>query len=177
MTRRLALTFAIFLMGSTALAVTPVRAQSNDQLGRAIATGVGLFVLGRIIASQNEQNKSKATASNNSRPNANISDAARLANQDQRRLNQLGSWHAKRDPKVLPRECFFLAGYGENRVGVFGQSCLHERVEKPGNLPRECRITIPVRHGDPARVYSARCLREKGYTASWQEADRKKKRK
>ena len=59
--------------------------------------------------------------------------------------------------------------FGRERIGVFGATCLNEFVRRPGRLPRECAMTVPVRHGRKAKVYEAECLRDYGYRSAYLE--------
>lgn len=171
MPNKLILSFSAALVALTTLAAYPARAQESDQVGRAIAGAVTLFIIGHALSDLTDDKKAKAAPSRN----ANIGSApAYRFRQGQSYGNTKNGRWGRHPHKVLPMACFFTVNRGRERVGVFGNTCLSEFLKKPEWLPRECRMSIPVRHGRPATVYSATCLREQGYRAEGREARRRR---
>ena len=143
-------------MTLTTLAMTPARAASDDDIGRLIAGAITLFVIGKAVEDFTAPKKKKAPVTKNKS----------IANQYyDTRPNQ----STKANRRTLPRECFFRMKLGRERIGVFGATCLNEFVRRPGRLPRECAMTVPVRHGRKAKVYEAECLRDYGYRSAYLE--------
>ena len=174
MAKRLILGFSASLLFMTAVAAAPVRAQSNEQIGRTIAGAVTLFILGNALADTINKNDNKK----NSKASGSKAGKGTISNSDNRYQGnvshgQYQPWNAPgkgrngvHPLKVVPMQCFFTINQRHREVGVFGEQCLRNTVKKAEWLPRECRTAIPVRHGRDAIVYNAQCLREFGWRTS-----------
>ncbi len=164
MTRKLMLGFTAMLIAMTTLATAPARAQDNDQFGRLLAGAVTLFIIGKAIEDANDKKKPDVSRSN-------VTTTHRFGDTNDRlRKND----HRKTHPhKILPDACAFTIRRGGEHVRVYGQRCLNEVMKKPEWLPRDCRMNVPVRYGQPATVYGARCLAEYGYRANDRQARRR----
>ena len=151
MTRRLIISITAFTFILTGMAMAPARAQSGDEIGRALAGAIAFFVVGNVIASALDgkgtgSGKPKAVSTSKSKQYGNYWDIPKQGRPDRGRFGE----HRH---KVLPRHCFFVINHRGQRVGVFGQKCLSEFLHKSKWLPRACVRTIPVRNDRwPQRV-------------------------
>lgn len=158
MGRRLIATFLAFLVIITGVAAAPARAASDDEIGRALAGVVTLYIIGSAL-SDLADNRSAGRASG-SRGKANAVTAPRWDEDRDRRYFPSAQ---RREARYLPSECFFTIRRGKRETGVFGKTCLNEIMRRPARLPRACLETYRPRHGRAAQVYEARCLRERGW--------------
>lgn len=180
MPRKLIAGLAAALIAMTGLAAVPARAQNNEQIGRAIAGALTLFVITKALTDDKKKatTKSKNSAavatsrSNfygnyNYNGNYNHNYSHPPASAPGKPWN--GRW-GEHPQKVVPAQCYFQINRGRSQVGVFGSTCLNEFMHKSDWLPRACLLTVPVRFGRPAQVYNANCLYREGYRMTRYEA-------
>jgi len=148
-----------FVMAVTAvaLAVTtftaaPAQAQEDYRAGQAIATILGLAVVGALINDHRKDKKRderyRAPVRNQAHGNANRFQP--------KALPQLV------DRKLLPQQCLrsFQTRNGPTRM--FAQRCLERTYRAVNRLPQNCAIRVRTDRG-PQFGYEARCLRRNGY--------------
>ena len=171
MTKRLIATLLAATLALTTLAIAPARAQSGDEVGRAIAGAITLFVIGSALSNAMDRKPSKSTKKKQPAPapTTNVYQGENFNGWN----NGRGYGAAKQKPgrkakraRTLPRECFFVLNRGREELGVFGATCLKEFQRRTDRLPAACAMTLPVRHGRKAKVYGAQCLREYGYRSA-----------
>ncbi len=144
---------------SLALALSlPVPAMAggrkNDDLGRLLAAGVALFILGKAI----EQSSRKPAPA---KPPVARGPVQRPM------IPVPGRGHgAGRIRGLVPNQCYFELHRGAGTRGVYGKLCTEEIMARPQILPQACLQSVAVRHGQRALVYDAACLRRHGFRDS-----------
>ena len=156
MYRRFIATIAAASIALTALGSAPAFAD-QDRTAKAIATILGLAVVGTLI---HEKRKDRKKQQNVYRPDPvhNPPSYRPPYYQDPQprplpdRVNR----------KLLPQQCFRSIDTRHGKVRMFGQRCLDRHYDYANRLPRECHYTFRTRDGE-RRGYEARCLRDHGY--------------
>lgn len=166
MTKRLIFSFAASLVVMTGIAVTPVKAQSNEELGRTIAGAITLFILGNaLVDTLDKDDKSKKTGVKSGNTANSVVSGRPYSQPWGLHDRPTRGRYGVHPLKVVSMQCYFTINQRHRQNGVFGERCLRDTTKKFDWLPRECRMVIPVRHGQNAAVYDAQCLREFGWRA------------
>ena len=126
--------------------------RKQDDLGRLLAAGVALFILGKAI----EQSRRK--------PAPATPPVAR--NPVARPVIPVPGHGRPWVRALVPHECYFELHRGAGTRGVYGRLCTEEVMARPGMLPQQCLQNVAVRHGQRAQVYDAQCLRRYGFRDS-----------
>ncbi|MEL6617250.1 MAG: hypothetical protein AAFP16_00125 [Pseudomonadota bacterium] len=142
-------TVAAAAIAVTGISAAPARA-GDDDVGRALATILGLAIVGAVIAdSRNDKASAPVYHGNNYR---------------------VYPGHPKPRPlpprvgrKLLPQDCLYsFKTRGGRTAKVFGQRCLNRSYHHANSLPRACARQIDTRQGR-RYGYGAKCLSNHGY--------------
>lgn len=166
MSRKFIARIAAVAIAVTAIGHTPAKA--DDDLATALATVVGVAIIGGII------NNQLRTDNDIDRATRNIYDRTYFSNNraSQPRFNTTRRVQSQFDnrrvqPRPLPRRVkrAFLPGECLQRFGdrrVLGERCLDRRYGFKNSLPKRCEIRFRA-NGKKNKGYNARCLRREGY--------------
>ncbi|TMM52417.1 hypothetical protein [Sulfitobacter sabulilitoris] len=141
----------------TGLSAAPARADSNDDLLRALAAIAGIAVIGTAIKKRNDRR-----------------EEARRRDHVGRGYQYQDTYRApppKLEPRPLPRRaqrdllpgnCLRSFDTRDGRIRMFGARCLQRNYSYTDRLPQRCFREVRTRDGR-RRGYEARCLRDRGY--------------
>jgi hypothetical protein len=158
----------------TAITAAPAYADRDDRAARAIATILGLAVVGAII-NDNRHDK-KARRNEHVQPvrkkHANIVRKQHNNGYVQRRQQvqpkslpkrvQRKSQPSRVNQKLLPQRCFNSVNTRRGQVHMFGRRCLERNYRAVNRLPQQCFQRVRTSQGTRTG-FDARCLRQNGY--------------
>lgn len=133
-------------------------ARANENVAGALATVVGVAILGQILSNRlNDNDIDRATRNIYDRTyfDTNRLSQPRFSNRIE---VQPRSLPRRANRALLPAKC--LRRVSEGRV--FGRHCLERNYGFTRSLPRECKIRYRAQ-GKKYKGYAARCLRRAGY--------------
>ena len=135
---------AIAALSAAALAPSPARAASEEDIARILAGLAALAIVGKALSDRDrdDDDKPPVIAPHRSKPK--------------------DHYRPRHDAKTVPVRC--LRTY-ETRQGVrrvVMRDCAERTVAEPWELPRQCLLRVQTRHG-PAEAYGGRCMRQHGY--------------
>lgn len=144
----------------TSLGITPAYADRDDRAARAVATVLGIAVLGAIIHDRNKDEKSHKPT------------VRRHPVQVHRKVQKPRAHRVAPKPlpkrvnrKLVPQNCLQSFRTRQGRTQMFGQRCLQRSHTNVNHLPQRCFQRIRTREGHLAG-YDARCLSKHGYQLS-----------
>ena len=135
----------------TGFAAAPARANQED-VGRALATLIGIAIVGAVIHDSNKDKKSKVRV--NKQPEKKMQKKKKhvLARPLPRRVAQ----------HLLPSKCLRSFETRRGTARIFGQRCLERNYEFTHRLPQHCERRVRTDRGSRFG-FGARCLRKQGY--------------
>ena len=158
----LLLSFSLILTGFSAM---PARASAED-IGKVAFGAFALVILGNILNNQSREkhNKKHHTKKNEvSKGHVPPSVIFPPSNYPSKKHpKKRPPHHAKAKPS-LPASCFFNLHTPYGPRGVYGRKCLNEKMRHVASLPISCHDNVPIRNGQRAEVFAARCLSKHGY--------------
>lgn len=152
---RLVTTLTAAAIAMTAFTAVPAYADRDDRAARAIATILGLAVVGAIINDRkHERERRRDThAAPVRRPHGYVQPRTRV---------QPKTLPTRVDRKLLPQQCFRSFNTRRGQVRMFGRRCLERNYRYVNRLPQNCFQRIRTNEGKRAG-FGARCLRQNGY--------------
>lgn len=165
MSRKFIATVVAAALGVAAFGNSPARA--DEALARALATVVGVAVVGAIIKHQLDDDKKEKSAKRRKR-----SKTVEVQRGAQSPYNISRRYEARPLParvkrKLLPGDCLRSFETRDGRLPVFTKSCLAKNYAYNNSLPGACSVKVRA-HKNKYRGYDARCLRRQGYQlARW----------
>ena len=153
MPRFLTASILVASIAFSSISVSPAQA-GNKEVGRILAGALTLAIIASVINDNKSSRRAntKAAVSKNNYGPAPISGPER-----HRRLR-----------RTLPAECLFNVRTRNEERAVFGKICLNEVMRYANRLPSACEDTVRVRYGRKAKVFDAKCLRNRGYQVARQ---------
>lgn len=146
----------------TSIGITPAYADRDDRAARALATVLGIAVLGAIIHDNNKSDKShknetyrKPVQTHRTKP---------IQTQRKQRIAPK-ALPQRVSRKLVPQSCLRSFRTRDGRTQMFGQRCLQRSNTNVNRLPQKCFQRIRTRDGQRAG-YNARCLSRRGYQLS-----------
>ena len=146
MTKQLIATVVAAAMAFTSLPTAPARA--DDELGKILAAGTVLFILGKAI--EIESNKSSRKK-----------EAHRRQYKPSRKKKKKARSRPHRS-KRLPGYCLTQVRGRDGSRRLLSGRCLRRNYDYVDSLPRQCQRRIQTRDG-VRRGYGPSCLRKRGY--------------
>lgn len=171
MYRKFIATIAAASIFVTAISATSAAAgDRNRDLARIAAGVLGIAVIGKIIHDNNKRDERQGQAVTRHRVEpAPVYRAPRVEQRHKVQPRPLprGYGHqnnrARRDNKLLPKQCFQSFDTRRGSVLMFGRRCLERNYRHANRLPQHCVQKVRTFQGN--RVgYDARCLRGAGYS-------------
>ncbi|MEW9919960.1 hypothetical protein AB2B41_10110 [Marimonas sp. MJW-29] len=164
MHRKFIATIAAASIALTALGAVPASAGERET-ARAIATILGLAVVGKLIHDRNERKKERRQEYH-----APVYDKHGPKVQHHTPRYTPPAYHhfeprplpQRVNRKLLPQECFRSFDTRRGKVRMFPARCLQRNYAFADRLPRQCEYVFRTPNGD-RRGYEARCLRDQGY--------------
>ncbi|UWR22274.1 hypothetical protein [Sulfitobacter sp. S190] len=148
----------------------------DDRAARAIATILGLAVVGKIIHDKNKKDKKRDKARKQVKKNhvhkgnrhhhdgyAHSHDNGRFEHRHRTNKVEPRPIPKRVDRKLLPRKCFRSYDTRQGQYLMFGRRCLERNYRHADRLPQNCGQTLRTFDGN-RRGYDARCLRRNGYS-------------
>ncbi|QUJ76448.1 hypothetical protein KDD17_16450 [Sulfitobacter albidus] len=164
-------------LAATALALTAFTAApayaDDDRTARALATILGLAIVGKIIHDERKDDKEKRKARQQVyKPQAHTHRHGHLTHRHHD--GQVRHSHRSHQPKPrplprrvdrkqLPKHCFRSYDTRQGTAYMFGRRCLERSYQFVNRLPQACAQRIRTYDGK-RRGYNARCLRRNGYS-------------
>ena len=140
----------------TGFAAAPARANQED-VGRALATLIGIAIVGAVIHDSNKDKKSKVKVYK--QPEKKV----------QKKQVQKKKKHVQARPlprrvaqHLLPSKCLSSFETRRATARILGQRCLERNYEFTHRLPQHCERRVRTDRGSRFG-FSARCLRKQGY--------------
>ncbi|MFP4044799.1 MAG: hypothetical protein ACLFTP_09580 [Rhodosalinus sp.] len=131
-------------LAAGALAPSPARAASEEDIAKILAGLAALAIVGKALSDRDRDDDDKPPVIAPHRP------------------KPKDHYRPRHDAKTVPVRCLrtYETRQGVRRVVMRG--CAERTVAEPWKLPRQCLFRVQTRHG-PAEVYGGRCLRKSGY--------------
>lgn len=164
MYRKFIATITAASIALTAIGAAPAFA-GNRETTQAIATILGLAVVGKLIHDRNDRKKDRHQ---NSTP---AYHPPKPHVQQHHTPNYTPPAYHEPKPrplpqranrKLLPKQCFRSFETYRGKVRMFPSRCLNRNYDYAYRLPRQCEYTFNTPRGE-RRGYEARCLRDRGY--------------
>ena len=160
MTRKFIAAVVCTALSVTAIGAAPAKA--DEDLAKALATIVGIAIVGKVISDKLDDDKppTQTVARNRAYDNFRFENNA---NTDR----VITPWEPRPLPRrverrLLPGDCLRSFETSDGRVRVFGKRCLERNYSYNQSLPRSCAVRFRV-NNKKRRGYDARCLRREGY--------------
>lgn len=176
----------ISTLAATAVALTTFTAMpvyaGDERAARAIATILGLAIVGKIIHDERKSDKKKKRARREYRDAYNP-EPPRHTKRNVHRHGALSHSHRdgrfshdhgysqpeprplprRVDRKQLPQNCFRSFETRNGPAHMFARRCLERNYKFAHRLPQDCARRVRTREGTRAG-FDARCLRRNGYS-------------
>ncbi len=165
---RLIGTFTAVAIALTTVSAAPAYA-GNDRdkrNARALATILGIAIVGKIIHDNKKDRDKKVVRKSNRSTHS--QGHQRVQRHGQRTYGKTNRHVQPRplprrvDRKLLPQNCFRSFNTRRGQVHMFGRRCLEQNFRFANNLPRDCAQRVRTDRGVRAG-FDARCLRRNGY--------------
>ena len=147
MPKRLIATVLAGALALTGLPTAPARA--DDEIGKLLAAGTFLFILGKAIESGSKKSSRKKDV-----PHHHYKSAPK-----KKKKKAQGRSHRS---KRLPGYCLTRVRGWDGPRRLMSGRCLRRNYDYVDSLPRKCRRRIDTRAG-VRRGWGPRCLRKQGY--------------
>lgn len=145
-------TFTAMAIALTTFSASPAHAERDDRAARAVATLLGLAVVGKII----HDNRKDRSDGHVTRAGRGVDHGSRIKPRPMpRRVARA----------ALPRQCFRSFQTRRGQVNMFARRCLERNYRAANRLPQHCAQRIRTDRGTRAG-FDARCLRRSGYNVS-----------
>lgn len=138
----------------TGFAAAPARANQDD-VGRALATLLGIAIVGAVIHEKKKDKKKAARAHQQPRHKVH-KPIQKKRHVKPRPLPRRVSEH------LLPGRCLRSFETRRGTVRIFGERCLERHYGFTHRLPQHCERRVRTDRG-PRFGFGARCLRKQGY--------------
>ncbi len=149
-------TLAAAAIAATTFSAAPAFADRNDDRAtRAIATLLGLVVVGKII---HDNNKDRPSGHVTVRKLGHDVGNGRVSPRPRPLPSRVGR-------ATLPRKCFRRFQTRRGQVNMFVRRCLERNFRAVNRLPQACAQRVRTDRG-PRFGFGARCLRRNGYRVS-----------
>lgn len=165
---RLVGTCTALAIALTTISAAPAYAGSDrdERNARALATILGIAIVGKIIHDNNKDRDEKVIRKS-SKP-THKQTYQRVERQGQRTYGK-SNRHVQPKPlprrvdrKLLPQNCFRSFETRRGQVHMFGRRCLERNFRYVNRLPQNCAQRVRTDRGVRAG-FDARCLRRNGY--------------
>ena len=156
MYRKFITTIAAASVALTALGTTPAFADRDDDLGRALATILGVAVVGAIIHDKTKKKKAHHVQRREYQPTHTPPRVRDRTYVDPKPLPR------KVRRKLLPQNCLRSFDTRRGTVRMFPRRCLERSYSFINRLPEHCATRVRTDRGRLGG-WDARCLRQSGY--------------
>lgn len=151
MTKRLIATVLAGALAFTSLPTAP--AQADDELGKILAAGTVLFILGKAIQMESDKgSRKKEVHRHHAKPAPKKQVQHKRHHQPQ---------HVHRSAR-LPGYCLTRVHTWDGPRNLVSARCLRNNYAYADSLPRQCFRRLETRDG-VRRGYGPRCLQQRGY--------------
>lgn len=153
-TSRLTATFAAVAIAATTFSAAPAFAdRHNDRAAHAIATVLGIAVVGKIIHDNNKGRSNKHVTVK--RPRHDVGNSRTHSRPKDKRVGRA----------TLPRKCFQSFRTRHGQVNMFAHRCLKRSFNAVHRLPSNCKQRVQTHRGKISG-FNARCLKRNGFRVS-----------
>lgn len=164
MTKRLIATVLAGVLALTSVPATP--AQANDDLGKLLAAGTAIFIIGKVIEQESKKSSRKKEVHHHHYRPAPVKKKKKVhrhyAPAPVHKKKKAHRHHHGHRAARLPGYCLTQVNGWDGPRKILSGRCIRNNYDYADSLPRNCRRHVETYQG-LRRGWAPHCLRKHGY--------------